>query len=277
MRETLAEFAGAGLKEDGLSVTVVDITGADPNGTFASASFRGEVPYYTASVVKLFYLAYYTAQKERGRTPSHAEIERAVKDMIVDSSNDATGLVVDAITGTTSGPPIANAREWAAWKEKRNAVNRWFRAREYADLNVNQKTFCEDAYGREQLFREDGKNRNRLTTRETARLVKEIAMREVAGAAGTAAMLELLHRDLSAKGEPDSELEFATSLAEYLPEGSVVWSKAGWAYDVRHLAARVVLSNGTDFALAVFTKGVKDEKKLIPRVFGAVAAHFAAR
>ena len=38
-----------------------------------------------------------------------------------------------------------------------------------------------------------------ISARETARLIKEIAMREVAGAPGTAAMLELLHRDLAAK------------------------------------------------------------------------------
>jgi beta-lactamase class A len=255
----------------------VDITGADATRPFPSGSFRGDAPYYTASVVKLFYLAYYVARKERGALKPHPEIERAVKDMIVESSNDATGLVVDAITGTTSGPPIAGAAEWTAWKGKRNAVNRWFRARGYGDLNVNQKTFCEDAYGREQLFREDGKNRNRLTTRDTARLIKEIAMREVAGAAGTAEMLGLLHRDLAAKAEPDSELEAATALAEYLPERTAVWSKAGWAYDVRHLAARVVLPNGADLAIAVFTRGVKEEKRLIPRVFGALAAHFAAR
>jgi beta-lactamase class A len=275
--EALAEFGSAGLKEDGLSITMIDLTAPDPGGALPSGNFRGDAAYYSASVVKLYYLAYYAAQKEAGRLKEDAEVARAVKDMIVDSSNDATGLVVDAVTGTTSGPPIQNAREWEQWKERRNAVNRYFRARGYRDANVNQKTFCEDAYGREQLFRDGGKNRNRLTTRETARLVQEIAMLQVAGQSETAAMLQLLHRDLSAKGDPDSELEFAASLKEYLPEGSSVWSKAGWAYDVRHLAARVVLANGADFALVVFTKGAKDEKRLIPRVFGGVAAHFRAK
>ena len=275
--DAVGEFSGAGLKAEGLSMTVIDMTAANPSGQFPSGSFRGDEDYYTASVVKLFYLAYYAARKDAGRLKDDPELVRAVKDMIVDSSNDATGHVVDAITGTTSGPPIAAARDWRQWKERRNAVNRFFKSRGYAALNVNQKTFCEDAYGREQAFREDGKNRNRLTTRETARLVKEISMREVAGQAGTAEMLALLHRDLDAKAEADSELEFAASLKEYLPEGSAVWSKAGWAYDVRHLAARVVLKNGADIALAVFTRGAKDEKRLVPRVFGAVAAHFAAR
>ena len=81
---------------------------------------------------------------------------RAVKDMITVSSNDATGFVVDCISGTTSGPEIADPREWEKWKARRNVVNDWFRARGYTNLNANQKTFCEDAYGREQAFREGG-------------------------------------------------------------------------------------------------------------------------
>ena len=55
---------------------------------------------------------------------------RAVKDMITVSSNDATGFVVDSITGTTSGRS-SRTREWEAWKERRNAVNRFFAARGY--------------------------------------------------------------------------------------------------------------------------------------------------
>ena len=43
-------------------------------------------------------------------------------------------------------------------------------------INVNQKTYCEGPYGREQLFRgSKGENRNKLTTEATARLLAEIA------------------------------------------------------------------------------------------------------
>jgi hypothetical protein len=78
---------------------------------------------------------------------------------------------MDSITGTTSGPELAGA-EWDAWKERRNAVNRFFAQRGYRELNANQKTFCEDAYGREQAFRDGGKNRNRMTPAEIARLFR---------------------------------------------------------------------------------------------------------
>ena len=66
--------------------------------------------------------------------------------MITVSSNDATGFVVDAITDTTSGPELTG-REWARWKEKRNAVNRFLLGRGYRDVNANQKTGNLDGVG----------------------------------------------------------------------------------------------------------------------------------
>jgi beta-lactamase class A len=133
------------------------------NPGLPSGSYRGSASYYPASVVKVFYLAYYEAQKDAGNLRDTPELARAVKDMITVSSNDATGLVVDSITGTTSGPELSG-RAWETWKGKRNAVNRFFASRGYRDLNASQKTFCEDAYGREQTFRDGGKNRNRMST-----------------------------------------------------------------------------------------------------------------
>ena len=59
-------------------------------------------------------------------------------------------------------------------------------------------------------------------------------------------------------------------------EGTALWAKSGDAYDFHHLVGRVALPNGSDFVLAVFTKGVKDVPGIIPRVYEKVAAHFAA-
>jgi len=197
--------------------------------------------------------------------------------MITVSSNDATGFVVDCITGTTSGPEIAGAKEWEAWKERRNTVNRFFEARGYKDFNANQKTFCEDAYGREQAFRDGGKNRNRVSTDTIARLFKEIARGELVGSTGTEEMLKLLSRDVAAeKPFEDLELEDARLAGRRLPPGTKMWAKSGEAYDVHHLVARALLPNGRDFVLAVFTKGVKTVPDVIPSVFERVAARFTA-
>ena len=197
--------------------------------------------------------------------------------MITVSSNDATGFVVDAITGTTSGPEIESASQWKKWMEKRNAVNRFFLARAYRDLNANQKTFCEDAYGREQAFRDGGRNRNRTTPDAVARLFKEIARGEIVGPGGTQEMLGLLARDVT-PGQPFDELELedARLAGKKLPLGARLWSKSGDAYDFHHLVARVALPNGAGFVIAAFTKGVKTVPDVIPRIYEKVGARFTA-
>ncbi len=273
-KETVREFAEKGLTEEGLSITLIELS---PRA-LASGSSRGDVSYYPASVVKTFYLAYYESLKEAGKLKDTPEIVRAVKDMITVSSNDATGFVVDSITQTTSGPELSG-REWEDWKEKRNAVNRFLEKRGYRDVNANQKTFCEDAYGREQAFRDGGKNRNRMTTDSIARLFAEIARGEIAGKSGTDEMLGLLSRDVTPdKPFDDLELEDARLAGHALPAGAQFWSKSGDAYDFHHLVARVRLPGpaAADYVLAVFTKGVKTVPGIIPRVYERVAARYAA-
>jgi beta-lactamase class A len=274
--DTVGEFASQGLTAEGLSIAVIDLGGAR-GGPYPSGGYRAEESSYPCSVVKICYLSYYESQKEAGRLKDDPELVRAVKDMITVSSNDATGLVVDAITGTTSGPEIAAAADWHAWRAKRNAVNDWYRARGYTNLNANQKTFCEDAYGREQAFRDGGKNRNRMSASEAARIFKEIVSGEVAGAAGTGEMLALLSRDVtSVQPLSDDEPEDARRAGQGLPKGSLLWAKSGDAYDYHHLVGRIVFPNGSEIVLAVFTKGVKDVPGIIPRVFEKVAARFAS-
>lgn len=272
--DVVSEFSGKGLTVDGLSISVLDLR-AGGAGVGLSRSVRGDVSYYPASVIKTFFLAYYEARKESGALSDTAEIVRAVRDMIRVSSNDATGFVVDAITGTTSGPELTG-QEWESWKEKRNAVNRFFEKRGYRDLNASQKTFCEDAYGREQVFRDGGRNRNRMTSDVVARLFAEIARGQMTGQAGTAEMLALLSRDVTSdKPLEDGELEDARLSGHGLPAGTRMWSKSGDAYDVHHLVSRIVLPNGADFVLAVFTKGVKTVPDVIPRVYARVAERFS--
>jgi Beta-lactamase enzyme family len=273
--EVVSEFADKGLTPEGLSISVIDLT---PRGAALPAgAWRGDVPYYPASVVKAFYLAYYESRKEAGKLSDTPELVRAVKDMITVSSNDATGFVVDSITDTTSGPEIGSARKWKKWTDKRNAVNRFYAERGYRDLNANQKTFCEDAYGREQAFRDEGRNRNRMTTDAVARLFKEIAQGEIVGPAGTQQMLALLSRDITPdKPYEDLELEDARLVGKRLPAGTKVWSKSGDAYDVHHLVGRVLLPGGADFVVAAFTKGVKTVPDVIPRIYEKVGGLFTA-
>src|SRR5436189_238067 len=91
------------LKTNEFSATLIDLRNAEKP---SSASFRGDEPVYPASVIKLFYLVAIHRWMEDGKVTDTPELRRAMKDMIIESLNEATGLVVDTLTGTTSGPEM---------------------------------------------------------------------------------------------------------------------------------------------------------------------------
>src|SRR6266851_659141 len=138
----LTKFADKKLTEKELSITLIDLR--DPQHP-SVASFRGNERIYPASVVKLFYLVAVHRWLENKKIQETAELKRAVRDMIVDSSNEATQYIVDVLTQTTGGYELPS-KEMGEWQFKRNAVNRHYTSLGYSNINVNQKTFCEDAY-----------------------------------------------------------------------------------------------------------------------------------
>jgi len=185
--------------------------------------------------------------------------------MIVESSNDATSYVLDVVTGTTSGPELTG-RELKSWEESRNAVNRYFAGLGYTNINVNQKTYCEGPYGREQFFRgTKGENRNKLTTDAVARLLSEIVTGHAVTPERSAMMMELLKRDYSGKSnDNDDQAHGFTAIA--LEPGARLWSKAGWTSTTRHDAAYIELPNGAHFVLVTFTTDHATERDIIPTV-----------
>lgn len=263
-KTTIERFADKKLREDQLSITLIDMRDPQRPGT---ASFRGNERIYPASVVKLFYLVAAHRWLEDKKIQQTPELTRALRDMIVDSSNEATQYVVDVLTQTTSGyelPP----KEMEEWQRKRNAVNRYFSSLGYTNINVNQKTFCEDAYGRESVSRgPNGENRNKLTTDATARLMMEIVTGKIANPARTAAMMELLKRDYSGQsGDRDDQGRGFTGIALQGREGFRLWSKAGWTSTTRHDVAYIEMPDGGKFVLATFTQDHSNDREIIPTV-----------
>jgi hypothetical protein len=263
-KTTLERFADKKLQESELSITLIDLRDSKHPVT---GSFHGNERIYPASVVKLFYLVaahHWLEDKKIEQTP---ELTRALRDMIVDSSNEATQYVVDVLTHTTAGyelPP----KEMEEWQYQRNAVNRYFSSLGYTNINVNQKTFCEDAYGRERVSRgPNGENRNKLTTDATARLMMEIVTGKIANPARTAAMMELLKREYTGQsGDPDNQGLGFTGIALKGREGIRLWSKAGWTSTTRHDVAYVEMPDGGKFVLATFTSQHANEREIIPTV-----------
>lgn len=266
VNETLQKFESIGLKREDIAVTIVDVP------TLKSGNFRGEEKIYPASVVKMFYLVALHQQLEKGKVKITPEIERAMRDMIVDSSNEATQFILDVITDTSSGSELS-PEKLEKWAKKRNAVNRYFASLDYQNINVCQKTFCEDAYGREQQFRgKDGINRNKLTTNATARLMTEIILGKAVTPKRTKQMLELMKRDWEVKegkmfdGDSQSHGFTGIALKDLNLIGTKLFSKAGWTSKTRHDVAYIETPNGQKLVLCVFTENHAEERNIIPNI-----------
>lgn len=268
---TLKKFSALNVCAEEIAVTLVDLSAGK---IFPRADFRGDKKIYPASVIKLFYLAAahrWLADKKIADTP---ELRRALRDMIVDSGNEATGYVVDALTDTTSGRELPPA-ELAAWHEKRNSINCWFHSLGYADINANRKTWHDGPYGRDkQAVDQFIPSRNFLTTNTTARLLVEIATGQCVSENHCQQMLELMSRDFTNPNSTDHQgREF---IGAGLPADAKLWSKAGYMSTARHDAAIVELADGRKFVLVIFTTR-PDTKEIIPEITRQIVASFNSK
>jgi beta-lactamase class A len=241
-------------------------------------SWRGLELTYPASVIKLFYAVAVFEWLHRGMLTPSPELERALHDMLVHSSNDATSYLVDVLTGTTSGPELPPG-PFETWQHQRQLVNRYFHnlgVPVYAPINVCQKTWNEGPYGRERLFYGDNMgNRNFLTTDATAHLLHSI----IGGVAVTPQachhLRSLLYRSLDpADLAADPENQVTGFLGEALPPGAKLWSKAGWTSQVRHDAAYIERPDANALLVVVFTEGQSTNTELLPFLAAQILARW---
>lgn len=262
----LKHLAPRSLRAEELAVTLM-ILGAEKT---TAAHHRGDARLYPASVIKLFYLAAAHRWLEDHTIADTPELRRALRNMIVESSNEATGHVVDILTGATSGPEL-DAAGLADWWQKRNAVNACFRSLGYSDVNAAFKTWDDRPYGRDkQAAAQFTPIRNFLTTNATARLLAEIATGRCISPDRSRQMLALLQRDFANPACPDEQAR--AYIGRGLPPAAKLWSKAGEMSEVRHDAAIVELSHDRKFVLVIFTAR-PDLQELIP----AIARELVAR
>jgi hypothetical protein len=243
------------LKADDLAITVVDVT--KPT-LIARGDYHGDVPFYPASVIKLFFMAdVYATKKEK-----IGDVERALKEMIVVSDNDATAYLVDILADTVPGPPL-QGRALTRYIDRRRDINRRFERLGYQDnVSAMMKPWSFGPYGVDlQVLGENRVNRNKLTANATASLLLWIVRGRAPGAQQ---MMSLLARPLSPVREEENQVkEF---IGEALPTTAKLWSKAGWTSEVRHDAAYVELPDGRKLVIVIFTRGTADDVTLIPAI-----------
>ncbi|MHC5935633.1 serine hydrolase [Nostoc sp.] len=244
-------------------------------------TYRGVERIYPASVVKLFYLVAVNEWLEKGMSQTSKELERALRDMIVDSSNDATSLILDILSGTTSGAELPIG-PFETWKYQRNIVNRYYQTlgwEEMETINVCQKTWGDGPYGRERAFvGELLENRNMVTTNAIARLLHSIVGGVAVSSGRSQAMMALLKRNLNDLPTDTEENQVTGFLGGGLTENSQIWSKAGWTSQVRHDAAYIEIPNQRPYLLVVFTEGKAQAKSraILPFVSKLVADAIAS-
>lgn len=247
-------------------------------GSGFGAAWADQKPLYPASVVKLVYAVAVEAWLQKSLLLETEELRRAVNDMIALSSNDATGLVVDCLTGTSSGPDL-QGEAWVSWQRQRQLVNEWlsdFGWAEFERVNCCQKTWGDGPYGREKRFYgENNSNRNALTTASVSRLLEAVMTDGLLSPPACHRLRTALARSLDLdERTADPENQVDGFLGEGLPANSKLWSKAGWMSQARHDAAWWSEPEGSTQLLVVFSVGAEraNDNQLLPGIAKELAA-----
>jgi beta-lactamase class A len=258
-QQTLIQFKSDKFTPSDLAIAIVDVS--SPSAP-VRASYNGGLPFYPASVVKLFFMVEAFHQVHDRQLDMTPELRRALKEMIAVSDNDATAWILDVISDTCSGQELSGPA-LDRFIEKRGVANRYFKAMGY-DISAMAKPWSFGPFGRDvQLMGPNRERRNRATADGVAALLLWIVRRKAASAASSDQMMALLRRPLPAGNDEDQVTEF---IGESLPPGSGLWSKAGWTSEVRHDAAYIELPNGKKLVAVVFTRGIAGDKTLIPAI-----------
>src|ERR1700730_9410950 len=204
---TLKEFPK--LTAGNLAFSVIDLTKAE---NVVRADYYGNASFYPASLVKLFVMV---ETYHQGRiTP---EIERALREMIQVSDNDAAAFLLDVLTDTASGCEL-KGRALDEFIDRRRKLNRYFASRGY-DISAMMKPWSFGPFGRDmQIMGEKLVNRNRASANSFASLLLWIVRGHAISPQASEAMLALLERPLSPTRPTENQAkEF---FGESLPAGS---------------------------------------------------------
>jgi Beta-lactamase enzyme family len=250
---SLKDFPG--LTADNLALSVVDLTKPDAP---VRADYHGDLSLYPASLAKLFFMA--ETYRQGKLSP---EIDRALREMISVSDNDAAAFLVDILTDTCSGSEL-EGKALEEFVDRRRKLNRSFAALGY-DISAMMKPWSFGPFGRDmQVLGPNKENRNRATANSFASLLLWIVRRHAVSAQASDAMMSLLERPLAPPRPAENQVkEF---FGESLPAGAKLWSKEGDTSEVRHDAAYIELPSGRKFVIVILTRGVADDKTLLPAI-----------
>lgn len=271
-----------------LSIVIINLDETkDEKNNKKFVGYNEKEKMYPASLVKLFFLFLAEQKLENGELTETEELRRALRDMIQESSNDATSYIVDLLTGTNSGPEFLNQKDFADFLAQRKTELNYkiFNAfsSDFSDINKNlniaSKTFCDGVYGREKQLIEANSS-NYVTAEIVATLMHKIISRQAITQSRSDDMKALLHRQVNNIFEQETKIETERDYqacefsGKSLEIGDEYYSKAGWTSKVRHDASYIELPNGSKYILIIFTRGLSHKPEIIPFISSMVREYF---
>ncbi|MCX7718466.1 MAG: serine hydrolase [Candidatus Sumerlaeaceae bacterium] len=248
MAEARAEFM-AGKPFDRLDAVILV---AQPDGSWKRGSHNPEALAYPASCVKFpFMVAAMHWCKTNGFPPDH--LDHCVGPMVRVSDNVQTGVVVDIVTSTTNIADLTTSADprYAAWYEARLYFEKYFSERGLlAGQTLVHKTYPTNSgewpAGAEKVAREH-RGMNMMKPSASAELMVRVAKGLLEPQAREYMMGLLQHNPWK-----------ASSVAGFgLPPGSRYFNKTGLAYDTLEDIAYIVLPNGREVVLAMFSNAFR--------------------
>lgn len=256
------QFAAQGLDTQKMALVVT------APASFGAVGFahRGGVPYFPGGLAAPFHMAHGLFALQSGRA-GHADIDRALREMMLWPSDAAANYVIDWLTGTTGDTPLEGA-EYLDWAAKRGRLDTFYWQLgwpEWEGCRISQKQSGDLRYGREAAYAGIyGAGLNALSAQCAARFMWELFEGNLP-LSGDALRRAHSHmaRDAASPEAVFPNFQLAQFLGGGLPNGVKLFSKAtalGWTGEartawVRHEMARITARGMRPLHIVLMTQG----------------------
>jgi len=236
-------------------------------------AYRGDRRLPAGEMVALPYAAYYFSQSRTKALRGQPDLRRLVVSLLAEGKNLALNSLLDAITGTESGPPLEGPA-FEEFKAKRAVVNTWLGdIGLHPPLRASLKVWDTSPYGRDfQLLGTDYANENVVTATALARLLILVADGALAPGEDALAMLRMM---LWERARPGGSPTPSVMAAE-APPRLRVYAFAGARSDTFQDCVILEAAGGVRFILVVLADkreaGAEFAKLLARDVFAAIQA-----
>jgi hypothetical protein len=197
--------------------------------------------YHPASLIKLFISLMI---KEKFCFLENSETERAIRNTLKHSDNDALSYLFDLLTDTQSGPELEE-QDLKEFLEKRKEISKFFLEKNYSEFIVLQnKCFDFDYYGRDRQIK--NLSYNQVTVSDTVKIMKEIFYNHKD-------LLDFMSRNIEEQDDYQAQKFSLSALVRCHRNPEKFYSKAGWNSQFRHEAS-IFLLGGEYFLFVVLSK-----------------------